>query len=92
MAGDDVVAANRRFHRAVNLASGSRRLLVHLRQAQRVVPASYFELFPEQERKARREHKALLQAIGAGDAAEARRLAEVHVLDAGVELRNWLAR
>jgi len=43
VAGDDVVAANRRFHRAVNLASGSRRLLVHLRQAQRVVPADHIQ-------------------------------------------------
>ncbi len=48
-----MVAANRRFHRAVNLASGSPRLLTFLRQAVRVVPASYFELFPEQERRSR---------------------------------------
>ena len=55
---DDVVAANQRFHRAVNHASGSPRLLTYLRQAARVVPANYFELFPEQERRARTEHAA----------------------------------
>lgn len=89
--GADVVAANRRFHRALNLASGSPRLLLHLRQAVRAVPASYFDLFPEQERRSRREHKELLAAMDRRDAAAARTIAEAHVLDAGVALRDWLA-
>lgn len=87
---DDVVAANWRFHRAVNRASGSRRLLVHLRQAVRAVPGSYFELFPAQERRSRKDHAALLAAIGRGDTARARTLAESHVLDAGAALGDWL--
>ncbi len=87
----DVVAANRQFHRALNLASGSPRLLTYLRQAVRVVPASYFELFPEQERRSRLEHAALLEAIGAGDPAAARTLAEAHVLEAGAAMGDWLA-
>ena len=66
---EDVVAANWRFHRAVNQASGSRRLLVHLRQAVRAVPGSYFELFPAQEHRSRRDHAALLRAMEGGDAA-----------------------
>ena len=86
----DVLAANWQFHRAVNVASGSRRLLVHLRQAVRAVPASYFELFPAQERRSRAEHAALLRAIGSGDALKARTLAEAHVLDAGAALGDWL--
>jgi DNA-binding GntR family transcriptional regulator len=86
----DVVAANWRFHRAVNVASGSPRLLIHLRQAVRVVPASYFELFPAQEHRSRADHAALLRAIGEGDAANARMLAEAHVLDAGAALGDWL--
>ncbi len=60
-----------RFHRALNLASGSPRLLTYLRQAVRVVPANYFELFPEQDRRSRAEHAALLEAIGRGDAGRA---------------------
>jgi len=88
--GDDVVEANRRFHRALNLASGSPRLLTYLRQAVRVVPSSYFELFPEQERRARTEHAALLDAISRGDSAAARTIAEAHVLDAGAALGDWL--
>ncbi|MGH9090083.1 MAG: GntR family transcriptional regulator [Acidimicrobiales bacterium] len=87
---DDVVAANWRFHRAVNLASGSRRLLVHLRQAVRAVPGSYFELFPAQEGRSRRDHAALLRAMERGDGGAARRLAEAHVLDAGAALGDWL--
>jgi DNA-binding GntR family transcriptional regulator len=88
--GDDVVAGNRHFHRALNRASGSPRLLTYLRQAVRAVPASFFELFPEQERRSRREHAALLDAIREGDASTARAIAEAHVLDAGAALGEWL--
>ncbi len=89
---DDVVAANWRFHRAVNLASGSRRLLTHLRQAVRVVPTSYFALFPEQVGRSRVDHAALLEAIDRGDGAAARTVAEAHVLDAGAALGDWLRK
>ena len=87
---DDIVAANWRFHRAVNLASGSRRLLVYLRQAVRVVPSSYFELFPEQVRRSQAEHAVMLEAIDGGDATAARTLTELHVLEAGAALGDWL--
>jgi DNA-binding GntR family transcriptional regulator len=88
---DDVVAANRRFHRALNLAARSPRLFTHLRQAVRVVPGNYFELFPEAELRSKQEHAALLGAMRRGDAAEARALAEAHVLSAGEALGGWLA-
>ena len=88
---DDVVAANRRFHRAVNLAAGSPRLITHLRQAVRVVPGNYFEVFPEQEQRSRREHAELLDAIERGDGHAARTIAEAHVLTAGEALGGWLA-
>ena len=87
---DDVVAANWRFHRALNLASGSPRLMTYLRQAVRVVPSSFFELFPEQVRRSRADHAVLLEAIDRGDAAAARSLTESHVLDAGATLGDWL--
>jgi DNA-binding GntR family transcriptional regulator len=89
---DDVVAANRHFHRAINLAARSPRLLTHVRQAQRVVPGNYFELFPEQERRSRREHAALLDAMERSDGNEARRVMEAHVLSAGEALGSWLAK
>jgi DNA-binding GntR family transcriptional regulator len=87
---DDVVAANWRFHRAVNLASGSRRLLTYLRQAVRVVPTSYFELFPEQVWRSRADHAVLLDALDRGDGVAARTLAEAHVINAGAALGDWL--
>ncbi|HSZ35885.1 MAG TPA: GntR family transcriptional regulator [Acidimicrobiales bacterium] len=89
---DNVVAANRHFHRAINLAARSPRLLTYVRQAQRVVPGNYFELFPEQEQRSRREHAALLDAMEHGDGIEARRLMEAHVLSAGEALGSWLAK
>ena len=85
-----MVDANRRFHRAVNLACGSPRLLTYLRQAVRVVPGSFFTLFPEQERRSRADHAALLDAIGRGDPTSARTIAEAHVLDAGAALGDWM--
>jgi DNA-binding GntR family transcriptional regulator len=87
---DDVVAANWSFHRALNLASGSPRLLTFLRQAVRVVPTNYFELFPEQIRRTRAEHAVMLEAIDRGDRSTARALTESHVLDAGAALGDWL--
>jgi DNA-binding GntR family transcriptional regulator len=86
----DVVEANRRFHRAVNVAAGSPRLLTYLRQAVRVVPVSYFALFPEQGRRSRVEHSELLDAIGSGYAPLARSIAEAHVLAAGAALGDWM--
>jgi len=68
---DDVVRANRHFHRGINQAARSPRLLTYLRQAVRVVPGNYFELFPEQEKRSRREHAALLDAMERGDGAAA---------------------
>ena len=88
---DDVVTANRRFHRAVNQAARSPRLLTYLRQAVRVVPGNYFELFPEQAERSRHEHAALLDAMTKGDARAARTLMESHVLTAGEALGGWLA-
>lgn len=87
----DVVGANRDFHRALNLAARSPRLLTYLRQAVRVVPGNYFELFPEQEHRSRREHAALLDAMARGDGDAARAVAEAHVLAAGEALGGWLA-
>ncbi len=87
----DVVAANRRFHRAINLAARSPRLLTHIRQAVRVVPGNYFELFPEQQERSRHEHAALLDAMARGDGHGARAAMEAHVLTAGEALGGWLA-
>ncbi|HKH07140.1 MAG TPA: GntR family transcriptional regulator [Acidimicrobiales bacterium] len=87
---DDVVAANRRFHRAVNRAARSPRLLTFLRHAVRMVPTNYFELFPEQEQTSRTDHAALLDALERRDPPAARAIAEEHILHAGEALGDWL--
>jgi len=87
----NVVAANRDFHRALNHAARSPRLLTYIRQAVLVVPGNYFELFPEQEGRSRREHAELLAAMERGDGTAARRIAEAHVLTAGEALGEWLS-
>ena len=86
----DVVTANWRFHRALNRASRSPRLLTFVRHAVRAVPSNYFELFPEQEQRSLAEHAALLDAIGRRDGRAARLIAEEHVLHAGEALGEWL--
>ena len=88
---DDVVAANRHFHRALNLSARSPRLLTYIRQAVGVVPGNYFDLFPEAEERSTREHAELLEALTRGDAQTARTVAEAHVLSAGEALGEWLA-
>ena len=87
---DDVVEANRLFHRAINRAARSPRLLTHLRQAVRVVPGNYFELFPEQEERSRVEHAALLDAVDRGDGPAARALHGGTCPDRGEALAGWL--
>jgi DNA-binding GntR family transcriptional regulator len=87
----DVVAANWRFHRALNQAAGSPRLLTFIRQAVRAVPSNYFDLFPEQERRAVTEHAELLDVMERRDGRAARFIAEDHVLRAGEALAGWLA-
>ena len=88
---DDPVEANWRFHRMLNQTSRSPRLVTFLRQAVRAVPSNYFELFPEQRRRSRAEHAALLNAMAEGDTEQARVLAEAHVQRAGEALAQWLA-
>jgi DNA-binding GntR family transcriptional regulator len=65
--------------------------LTYLRQAVRVVPSNYFELFPEQEQRSLHEHAELLDAMERGDGHAARSIAEAHVLTAGEALGGWLA-
>jgi DNA-binding GntR family transcriptional regulator len=89
---DDVVVANRQFHRAVNIAARSPRLLTFLRQAVRIVPTNYFELFPEQAERSRTDHAALLDAFERRDADAARAIAEAHVVHAGEALGEFLAK
>ncbi|WP_018506012.1 GntR family transcriptional regulator [Parafrankia discariae] len=81
--GGDLRTANFLFHRAVNRASDSVRLIALIRQTGRIIPWSFFDLVPEQVGCALREHDDIVDALAARNGARARRVSEEHVLSAG---------
>jgi DNA-binding GntR family transcriptional regulator len=85
-----LVTANWRFHRAVHLASGSRRITTLIRQTVSVVPTNFFEVFPEQGQHSAPDHEALVAALTRRDGAAARLVAERHVTEAGVALSRFI--
>jgi DNA-binding GntR family transcriptional regulator len=88
--GEDLVAANWAFHRAVHRASGSPRIVTLIRQTVGVVPTNFFEVFPDQGQHSAADHDELVAALAAGDGAAARLVAERHVTDAGAALARFL--
>ncbi|MFC8528191.1 GntR family transcriptional regulator [Nocardia sp. NPDC057227] len=89
--GDDGIGeANWKFHQAIHRAAHSPRLLTQIKQASRVVPTNFLRLFPDHEKHSLHEHDELLDALEARDADAARRIAERHVLEAGISLAAWL--
>jgi DNA-binding GntR family transcriptional regulator len=88
--GDDLVAANWSFHRAVHHASGSPRLVRLIRQAAGVVPTNFFDVFPDQGQHSAADHDELVAALVRRDGAAARTAAERHVTDAGAALARFL--
>jgi len=86
----ELVAANWRFHRAVHLASGSRRIITLIRQTVGVVPTNFFEVFPDRSQHSTADHDELLEALAVRDGAKARAVAERHVTEAGVALAQFL--
>ncbi|WP_067657941.1 GntR family transcriptional regulator [Nocardia harenae] len=89
--GDDAIGeANWKFHQAIHRAAHSPRLLTQIKQAARVVPTNFLRLFPDHEKHSLHEHDELLDALEARDPEAARRIAERHVLEAGISLAAWL--
>jgi DNA-binding GntR family transcriptional regulator len=83
--GDDSATANYLFHREVNLACKSPRLLTMLGMAGRMIPSGFLNSFPEHVPCSLEEHDALVRALAAHDGATARTVAENH-LRAAAEL------
>lgn len=82
-AGGDIASANWAFHREINRASRSPRVVRLLAQTSRMVPLSYFRLFPQQIPCSLAEHDALVRALRERDAAAARRVTEQHFAESG---------
>ena len=89
-AAPDLVTANWEFHRAVNRASGSPRIVTLIRQIVGVVPTNFFDVFPDQEQHSTDDHDEIVAALARRDGAAARAAAERHVTDAGVALARFL--
>ena len=80
---EDPATANWSFHSAINRASGSPRLARMLSQTGRMIPMSFFRLFPEQIPCSLEEHDSLLSALEARDPVAARKVTERHFAEPG---------
>jgi DNA-binding GntR family transcriptional regulator len=90
VSGDELIRANWAFHSEINRACGSPRLRDLIGKLSRMVPAGYFNIIPEQVDVSAREHEVLYQAIRSGRADDARRIAQRHVHQAGVQMAERL--
>jgi DNA-binding GntR family transcriptional regulator len=74
---------NFEFHRLINLAAGSPKLLMLLRNTLRLIPEHFYSLLPGWMSSSTRGHEEILAALTAHDADTARKVASEHVLEAG---------
>jgi len=74
---------NFEFHRFINLAAGSPKLLMLLRNTLRLIPEHFYSLLPGWMSSSTRGHEEILAALTAHDADTARKVASEHVLEAG---------
>jgi DNA-binding GntR family transcriptional regulator len=83
---------NWEFHRIVNTASSSRKLLWLFRSLTRNVPQRFYQLIPGWLALANQHHSSLLVALLARDEVRARSAAESHIRTGGTMLVDYLAR
>jgi DNA-binding GntR family transcriptional regulator len=79
---------NFKFHRTINHVPNAKRLRWFLRAATRYVPRRFYETIPGWNEATRDRHSAIIDALEARDAGEARRLMEQHVIEAGRLVRE----
>lgn len=88
--GGDVALANFEFHRSVNQASHSSRVMALIAQTARLFPERFSDAVPAQVPCSLREHADLVDAIANRDRARARELMMSHFEDAAVRLRSLI--
>lgn len=81
---------NFKFHRTINHVPDAKRLRWFLRASTRYVPRRFYETVPGWNEATRDRHGAIIDALKARDAGEARRLMELHMLEAGRLVREHL--
>ncbi len=80
---EDMAYWNHEFHKTINAAGGSRRLVSVLALLSRSLPVRYFEFAPNWAAVSAGHHARILAALEARDAHEAQRLMEHHVAESG---------
>jgi len=80
---DTQASWNHEFHRRINRAGGSRRLVSVLALLSRSLPVRYFEFVPGWAETSAHHHARILTALEQRDAHEAQRLMEHHVTESG---------
>jgi len=80
---DSQAAWNHEFHKRINLAGGSRRLVSVLALLSRSLPMRYFEFVPGWSETSAHHHERILAALEQRDAHEAQRVMEHHVAESG---------
>jgi DNA-binding GntR family transcriptional regulator len=80
---DDLAHWNHEFHRMINTAGGSRRLVSVLALLARSLPVRYFEFAPNWAAVSAGHHARILAALAARDAHAAQRVMENHVAESG---------
>lgn len=89
--GEGIVNGSWQFHSAINRSCGSPRLRTLIKQASRTIPPDFLSYVPEQREVSQGEHADLIEAIEAGDAERARRIAERHTMAACERMLDSLA-
>lgn len=73
---------NVEFHRVINRASGSRRLLSVLGMLVNAIPGTFYESHSDWSHQAHDDHRRVIEALAAGDGPGVRREIEAHFLAA----------
>lgn len=90
--GQSPTAANYEFHRQINRASHSPRLIVLISQTARLFPDGYFESIPAQIPCSLDEHAQIVVALENHDSATARQVSTAHFLQAAELLDSHISR
>lgn len=80
---DAVEQHNHAFHRTINLAAQSPKLVWFLRAATRYVPERFYHRIGGWPNASRHDHAPVLEAFCTGDAEAVRRAMEEHIIHAG---------
>ncbi|GAA1482189.1 GntR family transcriptional regulator [Gordonia sinesedis] len=81
--GDSHEELNFRFHRVINVGSGSRRLVSELKLLSSAIPTGFYESHPDWVASGLRDHREILDALRSRSAGIARTLTEGHFLRGG---------